>query len=548
MTLGAALRFYNLSSVPSELIADELKHYDNAQSIVTTGHDIDGRLLPFFYSSFTRHPPMYAVVGYASTLIFGRNPFGLRFPAAAFGIIAILLVYAIAFELTRRRDVALVTALLQATQPIFVHFSRIAWEPATELPFLLAGLYVLVRTFRRADDAGDAELTFARFAAAAVLLALTCYTYMAAWFYAIVLAGAILVLNAKRLRPPRILARVAVATVVWLALAAPALWMIFGNASTADRTQRMATFAHGVSLPALATFIANYAAQFRWSYLVTTGDPQPGTTWRYLVGFGAFYWWVVPLAILGLLCTRAYVAAPWARRWLWIWLLAYPLGGALTTDGIPNAPRTLAGAPVFCVLAAIGFAWLTDAAKAHAPQKLKGLAAPALRALLALAVATSVLLFSVYYFTRYVHVYPNAWDSGTRATFAYVRAHEGGYRRVCISIYPAWYALDTYVRYYLNGAPLTTIENVDSPACFLPGTLLVTDDDHRVSRRSFAPLAVIRDVNGAAFTAISGRPPNASARTRSSTSIPTSRPAPTRQRAPFPSAASGRELRSSRAR
>ncbi|HUY41635.1 MAG TPA: glycosyltransferase family 39 protein [Candidatus Dormibacteraeota bacterium] len=529
MALGAALRFYDIAGVPSELIADELKHYDNAQSIVTTGRDIDGRLLPFFYSSFTRHPPMYAVVGYASTLIFGRNAFGLRFPAAAFGLIAILLMYAIAFELTRRRDVALITALLQATQPIFVHFSRIAWEPATELPFLLAGLYVLVRTFRRADDGGDAELTFARFALAALLLALTCYTYMAAWFYAIVLAGAILALNAKRLRSRRVLPRIAGATAVWAALAAPAFWMLFWNASTADRTQRMATFAHGVSLPALATFVANYAAQFRWSYLVTTGDPQTGTTWRYLVGFGAFYWWVVPLAILGVLCARAYVTQPWARGWLWVWLLAYPLGGALTTDGIPNAPRTLAGAPVFCVLAAIGFAWLTDAAKAHEPSNRKGLAVPALRGLLGLNVAISVLLFSLYYFTQYIHVYPNAWDSGTRATFAFIRAHEHRYRRVCISIYPAWYALDTYVRYYLAGSPLTTIENVDSSACFLPGTLLVTDDDHRVSRRAFTPLAVVRDVNGAVFAVISGRPLNASARTRSSTSIPTGPPAPTRR-------------------
>jgi len=48
LCLGAALRLYHLSTVPTELIADELDIYNSVASIVTTGHDVDGSLIQEF--------------------------------------------------------------------------------------------------------------------------------------------------------------------------------------------------------------------------------------------------------------------------------------------------------------------------------------------------------------------------------------------------------------------------------------------------------------------------------------------------------------------
>lgn len=503
--LAAAIRLYHLGSVPVELDADEMKHYDNAYSIVTTGRDVDGKLLPFFYSSFTRHPPMYAIVGYTSTLVLGKSPFGLRFPAALFGVMSVALLYLIALELTRRRDVALVTALVAAIAPLFVHFSRIAWEPATELPFLLGGLYVLVRAFRRADDTKE-PVGWGPLLLAALLLALTCYTYMAAWFHAIVLAGSLLLLNAYRFRSARSRIALGASIAVWALLAAPAFSMLFGDPQTYGRMHGMSTFAPGVSLQTMWTFLGNYAAQFRWTYLVTTGDSQTGTTWRYLVGFGAFYWWVIPLAVIGLFTTRRFATAPWARNWIYVWLATYPLAGALTTDGVPNAPRTMAGATIFPVLAAIGFCALLEWARALRSQRRRQFASAALTLLLIANAVTSVVLFAAYYFTSYVHVYPNAWYSGSAATFAYVRSHRRGYVRACFSLYPAWYDLDTYIRYYLSGAGLATVDNVTDPRCFAPGTMLVLDTSAPFSRPGFVRLALFRDVDDVPFSMVFGDP------------------------------------------
>ena len=148
LLFAAALRLYDIGGVPTELDADEIDLYNSAYSIAATGHDVDGTLLPYLYSPVTRNPPVYAIAAYGSSLIFGRTPLGLRLPAVIFGVIAILLLYGIAFELTRRVDVALIAAVLMATQPIFVHFARVGWEPASELPFLFGGVFVMLRAMR----------------------------------------------------------------------------------------------------------------------------------------------------------------------------------------------------------------------------------------------------------------------------------------------------------------------------------------------------------------------------------------------------------------
>ncbi len=500
VVVGFGLRIYDIAGNPTELIVDELDLYNSAHAIATTGRDIDGSLLPFLWSAFTRNPPMYALAEYITSLFFGAGPFGLRLPAVLFGSSCIALMYSIACELTRRRDVAIVTALLVATQPILIHFSRVAWEPASELPFLLGGLYVLLRAFVRArpgDRASFRGLTFA-----AILLAATCYTYMAGWFYAVVLAVPIVVANWKRIRSPRALFELASALAIWAALAEPALWMWFANRDTYARTQRIATFGNGITLDALRQFVSNYFAHFHWSYLVTTGDPISGSTWRYLSGFGAFYWWVVVFAIGGAFVAWRYVRPRWALAWLFWWVIVYPLGGSLTNEGVPNAPRTLAGAPVFCVFAAFGLVAFFALA-ARLPRAWSARASFALRAAFVASLAVSVSLFMHYYFARFPYVNPNAWDSGTRQLFGAIRANAPGEERLCFSVRQAWYGADTYMRYYLAGVPLERIQDVTDPRCARPGTLLATDA--LVLPHGFRIVATIPETGGSRFAVLAER-------------------------------------------
>ncbi|MBV9719336.1 MAG: glycosyltransferase family 39 protein [Candidatus Eremiobacteraeota bacterium] len=501
LLLGAVLRLYDIGGVPTELDADEIDLYNSAYSIATTGHDLDGTLLPFFYSPVTRNPPIYAIAAYASALTFGRTPLGLRLPAVIFGLIAIGLLYGIGFELTKRRDVATIAALLMATQPIFVHFARIGWEPASELPFLLGGIYLMLRAL------GYSMVPIGTVFGAALVLALTAYTYMAGWFYAVLLGGALLAFNLRRFASWRGALTVAGACAMWLLVSAPALWMWFFDPHTVSHTLNMATFAGGVSLGSIHTFFVNYAAHFYWSYLVTTGDPKPAITWRYLNGMGAFFGWVVPLAALGLAASAKYIRPRWALVWTWLWLASYPLGGALTNQGAPgtpNAPRTLAGAPVFCILAAIGSALIFDWAASVRKPGIARSAGVVARAIFATVMVFSTVYFAHFYFTGYVHRNSNAWFSGTGALFAAIRQNRNEYRRICFEVRPAWYPLKTFGLFYLDDVSLRVVNGVDVQQCTLPGTLAAVDNDHPFKRPGFRILAKIVDVDGNPFANLSG--------------------------------------------
>jgi len=497
LMLGAVLRFSLLSSVPTELDFDEIDLYNSVHSIVTTGHDVDGSLKPFLYAKATRNPPIYGIAAYASSLVFGKTPFGLRFPAALFGLISILLIYAIARELTMREGIAQLAALTMAIAPIFVHFSRTAWEPSSELPFLLGGIYLLLLAVRQPKPP---RLTWA-----ALLLGLTAYTYMAGWFYALALGAPLVLIYALRHHARWPALRTAA---VWLIVALPALWMFFFDDQAANRLAQISTFHDTPLLVALRTFAANYFVHFRWSYLATTGDPQPGITWRYLNGFGAFYWWIVPLAALGVFAVLRYVRDRALAWWVLLWLLVYPLGGALTNEGAPNAPRTLAGAPVFCLLAAMGFALLLDWVRSLRKRpRLRRELRIALNTALFLAATISVAQFANFYFGDYVHTNSNAWDSGTSAMFAKIVALSPGYERVCFAVNTAWYNPESYARYYLEGVKIEPIYDLTDPQCRQRGTLFAYDPhEKRIPRHDgFVPLATIDDVDGNTFALIIGK-------------------------------------------
>ena len=146
--VGAVFRLALLWKDAPPLFADEIEQYVSVHSIVTTGADVDGRLLPFLDCRLGRNPPMYGVAGYVSTLVFGNSTFGWRFPAVVFGLIAIALTFLVVRELTKRDGIALLAALLLAIEPDHIHFSRIGWEPATVLPFLLGAVWFLLRALR----------------------------------------------------------------------------------------------------------------------------------------------------------------------------------------------------------------------------------------------------------------------------------------------------------------------------------------------------------------------------------------------------------------
>jgi 4-amino-4-deoxy-L-arabinose transferase-like glycosyltransferase len=498
LLIGAALRFVLLSGDVPPLYADELDAYVSMQSIATTGHDIDGTLQPFLYSNLERHPPIYGVTAYLSTRIFGNTPFAWRMPAAVFGLISIALLYLIVVELTRRRSIALLAALFMAIEPISVHFSRIGWPPASVLPVLLGGLWFLLVALRK-DRPG---LSFPCLAAGAVLIGLCPYTYGATWFYAALLVGGLFAFNRPVFHNPENRRKLLAAATIALVIAGPGLLIAWTDPHTVERTRNISTFVNGVNGESLGIFFNHYFSHFGWPFLFATG----ATDAHYMKGYGALYWWYGPLIIAGAIYAPRYARNRALYAWMWLWLLVYPLGAALTNDGATAHPaRTIAGSPVLCIFAAVGCYALFHIGKLIESRVWRKRYRAGLATVLALCVLGSVWSFSTWYFGVYPVATASDWESGSREAFAAVRAHQQGYARLCLLGFNPWH-IDTLQRYYLPNTPLAIIENGNQGDCTQPATLILATQ--AVVAPGFTVISETNGIDGKLFAVLEARPPS----------------------------------------
>jgi 4-amino-4-deoxy-L-arabinose transferase-like glycosyltransferase len=520
LLIGAALRFAFLWRDAPPLYADEIEQYVSMHSIVNSGTDIDGKLQPFLDCRLGRNPPIYGIVGYLSTLALGNSTFGWRFPAAVFGLIAIVLVFLIVRELTRRDAIALGAALLFAIEPNQIHFSRIGWEPATVLPCLLCGAWILLVALR---DPGR-PLSFPLLVAGALVLGLSPYTYPLTSIYALLLVGSLFILRPAVFRDKRNCLKLCAAGILAAAIAAPGLRMATTDPHTLDRTSRVFTFAHGVTRQSLEIFVHNYISHFGWPYLFETGSHNP----RYLSGYGALHWWYGPLILLGAVYAGNYVRPRALCWWLWIWVAIYPLGGALTNDRVvPYATRTIAGSPVFAIFAAIGaYALLTEGGRLLPTLLIRRRFQRCVLAVLAVCVIGSTWSFSNYYFRVYPIVSARAWESGAREAFAAVRVRERGYGRLCVVGFD-YYHVESLERYFLANTPLTLIEGLKRPECRTPSTLLLSTS--RINIPGFYVVDAITSLDGRLFAVLEARggeqPKGMSSQTTQRRSFSANRPA-----------------------
>lgn len=143
LVIAFALRTYRLGDRPIGFTWDEAALGYNAYSLLETGRDEYGKVLPIVLKSFGDYKPgLYAYLAVPTIKLFGLNEFATRLPSAIFGTLMVLVVYLFANELStslsdlppnlggRRKRVVLaeVVALLMAINPWAIQFSRGAWE------------------------------------------------------------------------------------------------------------------------------------------------------------------------------------------------------------------------------------------------------------------------------------------------------------------------------------------------------------------------------------------------------------------------------------
>ena len=466
LAVALGVRLYALGTNPLELHADELA------GVVGVDNVLHGRapLVPFF-DLRVEYLPLYGLFETASTSLLGLNAFAMRLPAALLGVVSVAALRWFTYELlapTRRghdRTVSFVladgAAALFAVLPWSVHISRLGWENAAVFPFLLGGLAALTRGLRLREERW--------LLLAGVLLGIGAYSYRAEPVDGVLLGGALV---AARWNDARGLARsLGLAVAIGVTIAAPLGVGVATHRRFFWRDANIATFGHGYTPAALGTFVHNYAAHFALGPLFGYGDGILDHGPHY----GELYWWMLPFLLIGVVTAPRLVGRAGAVV-LWAWLAIYPLGGALTNDGVPDFPRTMIGAPLACILAVIGlravYLWLGQFREAA---RLRDLMVTALSVTAAVALSD----FARVYFTVYPAMAADAFKYGTASLFHTIGVLGVGERRVCFGSLD-WYNYDTYVDFYMRESPLTPIEGLGF-ACTLPGSLIVVDAPGKAS-------------------------------------------------------------------
>ncbi|MDR7550173.1 MAG: glycosyltransferase family 39 protein, partial [Armatimonadota bacterium] len=436
LLVGIALppRLWRLDSNPPGLGGDELGNVVPFLSIVRTGRDLDGRLLPMTFHRITRRPPIYGLLALPVVLVRGRDAVSVRLPAVALGVAGLLLLWPLGDRLLGLRWVGATAAFVMAATPWHIHFSRMGWEPATIIPLLSLALLLWVRAV---EDGRPQAVGLA-----AGALGLTVYGYKVFEVLAPLWLAVLLALYRRRLTPRAAASGVAVFALVML----PYAGTVAADPRMLQWPARIFTFSDGVNAHTLATFAQNYLAHLSPGFLFVSGDPNLR---HHAPGTGQLFWWMLPLVVLG------FVELGWRRDLphrglLAAWLLIFPLGGALTNDGVPHATRTLLGLPALCLVIGLGILRVASFVRILRWQFAGG---ALVAAVLAVAAAAEGVRFAKAEYLHYPQVAGWWFDYGFREVFQTVWAARDRYDRVCLWMVD-WFHEPTFRAFYLEDFPL----------------------------------------------------------------------------------------------
>jgi 4-amino-4-deoxy-L-arabinose transferase-like glycosyltransferase len=457
LVVALTLRLWNIASVPPELHPDEYAGWLGINAMLSGGSS------PTVFLDYgVVYLPLYGLLETISGWLFGPTVTAFRLPAALLGVVTALGTGLLGYQLVRSRAILLLGCAMMAILPWDVSASRIAWEPAAMLPCLLFGLYLLRRGLY-ASSGRDASIGFA-------LLAIGAYSYRAESFYAVTLGTALLAIEFERARAMwrEVLIGLGIAALIMLPLGVSVL--VHPQYLTSGPAQ--GTFDVGINPASLAEFGNLYFKHFSIQALFFTGDGNmqhgPPT--------GVLYPWMAPFILGGLLAPLGLFPLR-ARLFALVWLGLYPFGGSLTDEnGGQQFIRTIAGAPLFCILAAIGLlaCWqiVTDFA---ARTRWRVTIVTATTTLLAAVALGQLVQFCDAYFVRYPDQAAKAFHYGDRDIFAFVRTYDAGYDRVCFTVLDGW-NWTAQVLYYMHdydtrGSTLDVIPEFDK-SCKKPKSLL----------------------------------------------------------------------------
>lgn len=326
---GLALRLAAINYLPPSLNWDEVSLGYNAYSLLKTGRDEWGTILPTIIRAYGDYKlPIYAYLTVVS-------PFFVRLPSIIFGTLLIIVTYLLGRRLATP-FVGLTSAMLAAVSPWTWWISRIALEANVGTLFIAIGVYCLLT---RKLNLGI------------LFLGLSVWAYNSARVFSpLFLIGYWLINRPKLSIVPYSLISIFLVPMA-IQLLSPSgqarlSWLTILDSGAIAQIDQLQSRPGGRLLYNKATYFLyrfgqNYVSYFSPNFLFLKG----GDHYQFSIqNFGLLYLICLPLFYLGLLKLN---------KISWAWLLLAPIAGSLTRDA-PHVLRAIPLLPLPMLLISLG--------------------------------------------------------------------------------------------------------------------------------------------------------------------------------------------------
>ena len=359
LLLAAILRLVKLDEIPPGLHVDEAANAWNAYTLLKTGKDQHGVSWPIFFTRVfgdnRTTTYMYAALPFVA--IGGMNVWTTRVPAATGGVITVLLIYLIGARLFDRWT-GLVAAAMLAVNPWHVQVSRFGHE-ATLVPLLITGtLAAFLWANLPIDDNYQRQPRPWAAALAGLVAGIGCYGYFAIrLFLPVFLLSVVLVTwrgwrNCLQTRNGSL--AICGLLLVGAITAGPLFWKHITYPELAERGRTAGWVWNGSDTlgEKVGKVMSRYPGHFGLDFLFMTGDKDPALSPP--TGMGLFYWYDLPLMLIGAVALALRLKRSPAARILLLWIVLYPIADLLNQHVSLHSLRSLPGLCGLILLSAVG--------------------------------------------------------------------------------------------------------------------------------------------------------------------------------------------------
>jgi len=448
--LAFLLRTINISQNPPALNWDEISHTYNAYSILKTGKDQWGTVLPSIFRVYGDYKlPLYIYLTVPFTALLGLTPLSTRLTSILAGTLLTLTAFKITQQLLKHEKGKLktyfpyITAFSIALSSWSVFLSRIAVEANLFLLFFTISLYFLIKTPQSLKNLSTSALFYAlslhTYNSSRVLLPI----YLLLLFLAYkkskkgnknsangsplpkLIGPTLLLLSISLCGWQTFFSSTGSARYQWVTLLDQgAINRINESRGASTLSPILARLVHNKGTYFTKTTIKNHLSHFNPTYLFKTG----GDHYQFsLPNFWLINPLLAPFFLIGLLCLFHNLSRKTTRRWshlaLLVFLLSSPLPSAITRDA-PHTLRSIAFLPLIEIASVFGLYKATYFFKKKNSKILF-----ALPATITLSIIITQLAFQKMYGV-YAKNYAWAWQYGYKETVEFTKQNYDQYDQI----------------------------------------------------------------------------------------------------------------------